>query len=141
MGTSIVDHSQPPAGSGVSVTQQNSMESAQLIADPLNVGGQGNPSEASHNNAAFVNAIFTGVNIVDENNLEWSDNSNNSPSSLFQPNMGFPNAMNMGQGSSESQVEPGLPLEQIGWAAQNNNPISGKLDDFFILDFENLLQH
>lgn len=131
MGASIVDHSRPPAGSGVSATHQNSMEGVPLTADPLNAGGQGNTFEASYKYAAFANAISTGVNMMDENNLKWSDNSNNSPFSMFQPDIGFPKATNTGQGSSESQVEPGLPLEPIGWAAQNNNPISGNLDDFF----------
>jgi hypothetical protein len=133
-----VDHSRPPAGSDISVIQQNSAEITPMIADPLNAGGQGNSSEASHNNANFT--ISTGVNIVDENNLEWIDNSNNFPCSPYQLDMSFLNATNKGQVSWESQIEPGLSLESIGWAAQNNNPISGNLDDFFILGSEHLLQ-
>lgn len=134
MGTPFMNHSRPPAGSGVSFTQQISTESVPLISDALIVGGQGNSSEASHNNAAFVNAISTGVDIVDETSLKWSNDSNNSPSSLFQPDAGFLNALNMSQSSLESEAEPVLPPESIGWEVQNNT-ISRNLDDLFILGF------
>jgi len=130
LNTSIVGNSQPPADYSASFAQQVSAN-VPLNADSSNAGNYGDFSEAGYNNGVFADAISNGVNVVEDYNFDWSDNSNDSPSSLFQRDIHFPDATTSGQGASESQLELPLSLEPMGWVGPNDFATTRNLDGIF----------
>jgi hypothetical protein len=137
MDTSLVGSSQPPAGSGVSVTPQDSRTNAPSISSPLTAEGQGNSPKAIHDYSAMDIAISR-MDVVEENDLEWSGNANNSPFGLLQLNIDVPTATKAVRGSSESQVDPPLSVQAMGLETQNGNPQN--VDNFPIPEFNYMFQ-
>jgi hypothetical protein len=99
----------------------------------LTAKGQDNSPPSIRDNSAIDIAISAGMDIVEQHDLAWSNNANNSLSCLSQPNTSVPTVTNTVPGPSESQVDPPLSVQAMGLEAQNVN--LQNVDDILIPDF------
>jgi hypothetical protein len=138
MSASLIGPSQPPAAFGVSVIPQDSRTNAPSMTAPLTAKGQDSSPPPIRDNSAIGIAISAGMDIVEEHDLEWSNNANNSLSCLSQPNISVPTITNTVPGPSESQADPPLLVQAMGLEAQNGN--LQNVGDFLIPDFNYMFQ-